>query len=256
MNIVHKYLEKGSRWLHKNGEIYLIYDHTNINTTREDYPVRISYKNEMTGETYSREASKWLDSFTRLENDGALESEEKIKERVGYLSKLNGYIDLDFEHALAQLLNKYSKDNDVNIPDFILAQYLIQSIEALATCLDKTNQFKTAPIPSKDIFFNYFTPLLETDIEGVVAEIELNLNLIAMACYSGPENREFTIQSIKGCLEEFYIETNLIQSEYFINYDNNPLNINISYTLIVDKVSDKNMLNKVYTPSLKAKKEV
>jgi len=254
--LVLKYLEKGSRWLHKNGEMYLIYDHTNIHTTREDYPVRVSYKNERTGETYSREASKWLDSFTRLENDSELESEESIKERVDKLSNVREELDFDLEQALTQLLNKYSKDNDVGVPDFILAQYLIQTLETLGTFLDKTNQFKADPVPSKDIFFNYFTPLIETDIEGVVAEIELNLNLIAITCYSGPENREFTIQSIKGCLDEFYVETKLIQSEYFINYDNNPLNINISYTLLVDKVTDKNILNKIYTPSLKAKREV
>jgi len=36
----------------------------------------------------------------------------------------------DFEHALTSVINKYSKENDSNTPDFILAQFLISCLDA------------------------------------------------------------------------------------------------------------------------------
>lgn len=35
-----------------------------------------------------------------------------------------------FEQELAQLLNSYSKENESNTPDFILAQYMIACLDA------------------------------------------------------------------------------------------------------------------------------
>lgn len=39
--------------------------------------------------------------------------------------------DLTFEKELEHLLNKYSIDNDCNTPDFILAKYIVDSLEPL-----------------------------------------------------------------------------------------------------------------------------
>lgn len=53
--------ELGSLWQHKNGNIYHVYDLTNINLDRMDeYPPRVSYNNVDTGIHYSRDWDKWL----------------------------------------------------------------------------------------------------------------------------------------------------------------------------------------------------
>jgi len=36
----------------------------------------------------------------------------------------------EFEQELRSLLNKYSKENDSNTPDYILAKYLVGCLEA------------------------------------------------------------------------------------------------------------------------------
>lgn len=56
----------GSRWQHKNGNIYIVYDYTNIDSTRADYPERISYRNEVTNTPYSRDLADWHRSMTLL----------------------------------------------------------------------------------------------------------------------------------------------------------------------------------------------
>jgi len=44
-----------------------------------------------------------------------------------------------FEHDLAGLINKYSLENETNIPDFIMANYLVRCMEALRYTVVKTH---------------------------------------------------------------------------------------------------------------------
>lgn len=68
-------LAVGQVWEHKNGNIYEIYDFTNLEAGRQDeYPTTVSYRNIHTGAPYSRKVSRWAGSFTRRED---LEEGEK-----------------------------------------------------------------------------------------------------------------------------------------------------------------------------------
>lgn len=40
----------------------------------------------------------------------------------------------NFRRELASLINKYSKENESNTPDYILADYLANCLTAFATC--------------------------------------------------------------------------------------------------------------------------
>ena len=42
----------------------------------------------------------------------------------------------DFEQALMDLINRYSKENDSNTPDYILAKYLISCLNAFNTAVN------------------------------------------------------------------------------------------------------------------------
>lgn len=53
------------------------------------------------------------------------ESTQTIKDEYFYGSPKN-----DFRTELEKLINRYSKENGSNTPDFILAEYLILSLEA------------------------------------------------------------------------------------------------------------------------------
>lgn len=44
--------------------------------------------------------------------------------------------DLTFEKELEHLINKYSIDNQCNTPDFILAKYMVKSLEPLRKMID------------------------------------------------------------------------------------------------------------------------
>lgn len=58
----------GSRWQHKNGNLYEVYDVTNEFTERHDeYPVTISYRGE-NGRKWSRAFWRWHSSMTELPN--------------------------------------------------------------------------------------------------------------------------------------------------------------------------------------------
>lgn len=62
-------LAVGQVWEHKNGNIYEIYDFTNLEAGRQDeYPTTVSYRNIHTGAPYSRKVSRWAGSFKRRED--------------------------------------------------------------------------------------------------------------------------------------------------------------------------------------------
>ena len=50
-----------------------------------------------------------------------------------------------FTNELEKLLNKHSIDNDLNTPDFILADMVVQMLEAIRTAQVKTNSWRTPP---------------------------------------------------------------------------------------------------------------
>lgn len=67
-------LAVGQVWEHKNGNIYEIYDFTNLSAGRQDeYPTRVSYRNIHTGEPYSRDVVRWAGSFKRREDLEAIQ---------------------------------------------------------------------------------------------------------------------------------------------------------------------------------------
>lgn len=59
----------GQVWQHKKGDIYEIYDFTNLSAGRQDeFPTRVSYRNIVTGEPHSRDVVRWAGSFTRRQD--------------------------------------------------------------------------------------------------------------------------------------------------------------------------------------------
>lgn len=62
-------LAVGQVWEHKNGNIYEIYDFTNLEAGRQDeYPTTVSYRNIHTGAPYSRALVRWAGSFKRRQD--------------------------------------------------------------------------------------------------------------------------------------------------------------------------------------------
>ena len=47
----------------------------------------------------------------------------------------------DFKKELCELLNKYSKENESDTPDFILAEYLIGSLKVFCESVNNRNTF-------------------------------------------------------------------------------------------------------------------
>jgi hypothetical protein len=47
----------------------------------------------------------------------------------------------NFEEELRSLINKYSKENESNTPDFILAEYLLSCLEAFNTACNERNKW-------------------------------------------------------------------------------------------------------------------
>lgn len=81
-------LAVGQVWEHKNGNVYEIYDFTNLEAGRQDeYPTTVSYRNIYTGAPYSRKVSRWAGSFTRRED---LEEGEKTLFNVQISYDLKG----------------------------------------------------------------------------------------------------------------------------------------------------------------------
>lgn len=80
-------LEIGQVWQHKNGNIYEIYDFTNLEAGRQDeYPTSVSYRNIHTGAPYSRAVSRWFGSFRRrqdLEKGPAQDFDVELRYVVG-----------------------------------------------------------------------------------------------------------------------------------------------------------------------------
>ncbi len=49
--------------------------------------------------------------------------------------------EIDFQRELTQLINKYSIENYSNTPDFILAEYLINCLEAYNNAVNKREKW-------------------------------------------------------------------------------------------------------------------
>lgn len=47
----------------------------------------------------------------------------------------------DFKKELEKLVNKYSKDNAADTPDFILADYLIGCLDVFEDTIQRKNQY-------------------------------------------------------------------------------------------------------------------
>jgi len=60
----------------------------------------------------------------------------------------------EFQRELAALINKHSIENETNTPDFILAIYLNDCLNSLATLMDKRDAMagkKTVPVEVNDV---------------------------------------------------------------------------------------------------------
>lgn len=53
----------------------------------------------------------------------------------------DGSVSSQFEHDLAKLINKHSLENETNVPDFILASYLVQCLEAFRHTVQHTHNW-------------------------------------------------------------------------------------------------------------------
>lgn len=54
----------------------------------------------------------------------------------------------DFQSELGSLINRYSKENESNTPDFILAQYLIGCLETFNAAVKRREDWYCSFIPS------------------------------------------------------------------------------------------------------------
>ena len=54
-------------------------------------------------------------------------------------------IDKDFIEELVTLINKHSIDNELNTPDFILAQYIILCLKGLKITVKKRSKWHGTP---------------------------------------------------------------------------------------------------------------
>lgn len=59
--------EIGSTWTHKNGNEYVVEGFANEESTKEDYPVMIIYRNKEIGTRWARKLSDWGRSMTLKE---------------------------------------------------------------------------------------------------------------------------------------------------------------------------------------------
>ena len=56
--------EINSLWTHReSSEVYQVYDLTNLNSTREKHPIRVSYRRISDGSTWSRPLARWYDDY-------------------------------------------------------------------------------------------------------------------------------------------------------------------------------------------------
>lgn len=59
-----------SLWKHKNGNIYIVRGHSNVDNERNDeYPQTVEYANFHTGECFSRKLVDWYRSMTSIRID-------------------------------------------------------------------------------------------------------------------------------------------------------------------------------------------
>jgi len=61
-------------------------------------------------------------------------------------------IDVTFEDGLEIIINKYNIDTVSNIPDFVLAKYLISCIENLTSSVKEYNEWHGIKIEQKEKF--------------------------------------------------------------------------------------------------------
>lgn len=73
------------------------------------------------------------------ENLGSLFEEPAIQQVLNAQAEVQ-----NFHRELATVLNKYGMDNKLNTPDFILADYIFESLQSLAVLQDKTDRWRNS----------------------------------------------------------------------------------------------------------------
>jgi hypothetical protein len=53
---------------------------------------------------------------------------------------------MSFEKDLESLINKYSKENESNTPDYILAKYMLRSLENFNLTLKERSEWYNEPV--------------------------------------------------------------------------------------------------------------
>lgn len=61
--------EISSTWTHKNGNEYVVEGFANEESTNEDYPVMIIYRNKEIGTRWARKLSDWERSMTQKDDN-------------------------------------------------------------------------------------------------------------------------------------------------------------------------------------------
>lgn len=106
-------LNVGSRWKHKNGNIYTILAFTNIFSEKlDEYPVMIVYQGE-NGKVWSREYTRWHGSMTLLEDvKRKTNSEKSANLFVRLLDKVTGKQSREDKKPLCKLYKPQSPLQD------------------------------------------------------------------------------------------------------------------------------------------------
>jgi len=74
---------------------------------------------------------------------------------------------MDFQKELEQLINKYSKENDSDTPDFMLAEYMIRSLEMFNDIINKREMWyrrkSDIEIPCENQHQDHILPITPAD---------------------------------------------------------------------------------------------
>lgn len=71
---------------------------------------------------------------------------------------MNGHDETTLEQELAELLNRHSVENDSNTPDFILAEYLTDCLDAFGKATRARTKWYTPPILKDPFADDHNTP--------------------------------------------------------------------------------------------------
>ena len=115
-----------------------------------------------------------------------------------------------FRRELATLLNKHSKENDSNTPDYILADYLIGCLKTFDRTIELRNAHFT--LPANDI--KKQDDLLETEAQSIADSINYHNACAKATLGEVPKITKDDILSITEITNEYVKHKILLTSDY------------------------------------------